>query len=72
MPPMGIPHRHGDTSYLGKGSHLPPQTIGFWQFKGQLQSITALTSKPDLQDSSTLYRAHQGCQKCDRLHRDAR
>ena len=60
MPPMGIPHRCGDTSYLGKGSHLPPQTTGFWQFKGWLQSITAPAAKPDLQDFSTLYQAHPG------------
>ena len=55
MPPLGIPHRHGDASYLGKGSHLPPGTTGFWQFKGQLQSVTATTAKSDLQDSSILH-----------------
>ena len=60
MPPMGISHRCGDTSYLGKGSHLPPRTTGFWQFKGWLSSITAPTAKPDLQDSSTLYQVHPG------------
>ena len=59
-PLMGIPHRHGDTSYLGKGSHLPPWTTGFWQFKGWSWSVTAPTAKPDLQDSSTLYWAHPG------------
>ena len=53
-PPMGIPCRHGDASYLGKGSHLPPWTTR------QLQSITAPSAKPDIQDSSTLYQAHPG------------
>ena len=28
MPPVGLPCRCGDASYLGKGSHLPPQTTG--------------------------------------------
>ena len=37
-----------------KGSHVPPQTTQAWQFKGWLQSITAPTAKPDLQDSSPL------------------
>ena len=58
MTPVGIPHRHGNASYLVKGSHLPPQTTRFWQFKGQSQSITAPIAKPDLQDSSTLYQTH--------------
>ena len=48
MPPIGIPCSHGDASYLGKGSHLPPQTTGFWQFKGRLQSVTAPAAKPHL------------------------
>ena len=49
-------YRCGDTSDLGKGSHLPSQTT--CQFKGQLQTTTAPTAKPDLRDSSTLFCAH--------------
>ena len=30
----GLPRKHVDASDLGKGSHLPSQTTGFWQFKG--------------------------------------
>ena len=44
----------------GKGSHLPPQTTGFGQFEGGLQSITVPTAKPDLQDFLSLYQAHPG------------
>ena len=34
MPPMGIPYRHGDASYLGKGSHLLSSTNGTLQAWG--------------------------------------
>ena len=37
-----LPCRCGDASDLGKGSHLPSQTTGFWQFKGWLWTVTAL------------------------------
>ena len=56
----GILHRHGDTSNLGKGSHLPLWTTRFWQFKGWSWSVTAPATKPDPQNSSTLYQAHPG------------
>ena len=56
----GLPSKHGDASSLGKCSHLPSWTTGFWQFKGQSQTMTAPTAKADLWDPSTLFWTHHG------------
>ena len=58
-----LPSKHGDASDLGKDSHLPSWTTRFWEFKGQLQTITAPAAKPDLQDFPTLFQAHPGMPK---------
>ena len=42
MPLMGVPCRHGDASYLGQNSHLPPQTTGF----GNLRDSCNLSQLP--------------------------
>ena len=59
MPPVGIPCRHQDASYLETVVTYPLEppdlTISGWS-----QSITASTAKPDLQDFSTLYQGHPG------------
>ena len=72
MPPVGIPCRCGDTSYLGKGSHLPPRTTRY----GNLRNVCNPSHLPLLNQIFRIpplcIEPTQGCQKCDWAHRDTR
>ena len=72
MPPMGIPHRHGDASYLGKGSHLPPQTTRVWQLMDGHDLSQLLLPNQIFRILPLCIETTQGCQKCDMSHRDTR
>ena len=72
MPPMGIPCRHGDASYLGKVVTYLLEPLDF----GNLRDGHNLSQLPlpnhFFRILPLCIKPTQGCQKCDRLHRDGR
>ena len=68
----GLCSKCGDASDLGKGSHQPSWTSEFWQFKGWSWTVTAPLLNQTFRILPLCIKSIQGCQKCDRLHRDTR
>ena len=62
----GLPHRCGDTSDLGKGSHQPSETTRYGNLRDGCKPLQLLLPDQTFSVLPLCFEPTQGCQKCDR------